>query len=172
MLNVPGHKFDVTDFARMQQDTVSLTARDFQAILKTWQPTAGSDAEKIRSEILTWDCDMASSSRPALIYEVWTEHLHSAILPKGIASTRLAPEILLSELKSTPNRNVWTSLSCGRISSWQLFREINGQIRFKGHVTEMAWRVEFNIKLHHRTRPAAAVEKIAAEVVSLDAGSA
>ncbi len=36
-----GQKFDVADFAHMQQDTVSLPARDFLVILKDWRPGGG-----------------------------------------------------------------------------------------------------------------------------------
>ena len=46
------------------------------------------------------------SSKAALLYEVWIEHLHRALLPMGIASVRLAPDILLNELKASPQKNV------------------------------------------------------------------
>ena len=48
-----GKKFDVSDFARMQQDTVSLPAREFAAILKDWHPAEASEAAKARSTILS-----------------------------------------------------------------------------------------------------------------------
>ncbi|MDQ2712519.1 MAG: penicillin acylase family protein [Acidobacteriota bacterium] len=100
-----GRKFDVDDFARMQQDMVSLPARDFIAILRDWHPPEETAAQRIRSEMLNWDCNVGMDSKAALVYEVWIEHLHRAILPKGIASTRLAPDVLLSELKADPGRN-------------------------------------------------------------------
>jgi penicillin amidase len=100
-----GRKFDVDDFAHMQQDTVSLPARDFVAMLKHWRPAQGSEAEKVRSEILTWDCDVSADSKAALVYEVWIEHLHRAMLPKGIASVRLAPDVLLNEVKASSQRD-------------------------------------------------------------------
>ena len=98
-------KFDVDDFARMQQDTVSLPARDFLAILKDWHPAEDSAAAKVRSEMLAWDCNVTMNSNAALVYEVWIEHLHQAMLPKGIASVRLAPDILLNEVKASPDRD-------------------------------------------------------------------
>jgi len=94
-----GKKFDVDDFAHMQQDTVSLPARDFLAMLKEWH------SAKIPSELLHWDCNVSMDSKAALIYEVWIEHLHAAMLPKGIASIRLAPDIVLKELKARPDRD-------------------------------------------------------------------
>lgn len=97
-------KFDVDDFERMQQDTVSLPARDFLALLKDWHP-ADSGLAKVRSDMLRWDCNLSMDSKAALIYEVWVEHVHRAILPKGIASVRLAPDILLNELKRSPTRD-------------------------------------------------------------------
>ena len=100
-----GEKFSVDDFARMQQDTISLPARDFLALVKDWHPGEGSKAAKVRSELLAWDANLTMDSNAALVYEVWIEHLHKAILPKGIASTRLAPDILLNEIKASPERD-------------------------------------------------------------------
>ncbi len=100
-----GHNFDVDDFARMQQDTVSLPARDFLTILKVWHPAETGEAAGVRTALLAWDCNVAMDSRPALIYEVWIEHLHRALLPKGIASTRLAPDILLRELNRRADKD-------------------------------------------------------------------
>ncbi len=100
-----GKKFDVSDFARMQQDTVSLPAREFAAILKDWHPAEASEAAQARSTILSWDANVALDSKAALLYEVWIEHLHDAIRPKGIASQRLAPEIVLRELKASLERD-------------------------------------------------------------------
>lgn len=100
-----GKKFDVDDFARMQQDTVSLPARDFVAMLKDWHPAAESAAGKIRAELLNWDCNVSMDSKAALLYEVWIQHLHDAMLPKGIASIQLAPDIVLKELKARPDRD-------------------------------------------------------------------
>ncbi len=100
-----GQKFDVDDFARMQQDTVSLPARHFLAMLKEWRPAEGSEAAKVRAAMLHWDCNVTMDSSAALIYEVWIEHLHRAVLPKGIASIRLAPDVLLNEVKASPDRD-------------------------------------------------------------------
>lgn len=100
-----GRKFDVDDFARMQQDTVSLPARDFLVVLKDWHTAESGEAASVRTEMLRWDCNVSMDSRAALIYEVWIEHLHQALLPKGIASTHLTPDILLEELKSSPDKD-------------------------------------------------------------------
>ena len=101
-----GQKLDVDDFVRMQQDVISLPARDFQSVLKGWHPGASTEAAHIRSELLNWNASVDMSSKAALLYEVWIEHLHRALLPKGIASVRLAPDILMNELKASPQKNV------------------------------------------------------------------
>jgi penicillin amidase len=100
-----GRKFDVDDFAHMQQDTLSLPARDFVAMLKEWHPAEGSEAARVRAAMLIWDCNVTMDSSVASIYEVWIEHLHGAVLPQGIASVRLAPDVLLKEVKASPERD-------------------------------------------------------------------
>ncbi len=100
-----GRKFDVDDFARMQQDTISLPARDFVSMLKQWHPAEGSQSAKVRAAMLSWDCNLSMESSTALIYEMWIEHLHDAVFPKGIASVRLAPDVLLNEVRTSPERN-------------------------------------------------------------------
>jgi penicillin G amidase len=74
-------------------------------MLKSWHPAEQSDAAKVRSELLNWDCNVSMDSKAALIYEVWIQNLHDAMLPKGIASVRLAPGIVLKELNARPDRD-------------------------------------------------------------------
>src|SRR2546421_702990 len=50
-----GRKFDVGDFERMQQDTVSLVARDFIDVLKNWNPPEQSRAAHIKNLFMEWD---------------------------------------------------------------------------------------------------------------------
>jgi penicillin amidase len=100
-----GKKFTSIDFARIEQDTVSLPARDFLKLLQGWTPAEGSDQAAIRSELLQWDCNLSTDSKPALIYEVWIERIHREILPPGIASTRLAPDILLREVSARSDKS-------------------------------------------------------------------
>jgi penicillin amidase len=59
--------------------------------------------------MLAWDCNLAMDSNPALIYEIWIEHLHNRIVPHGIPSTRLAPDILIKELQSRPDKDALLS---------------------------------------------------------------
>jgi penicillin amidase len=99
-----GRKFDADDFARLQQDTISLPARNFLRVLEKWRPAAGTEGAKMRTVLLNWDCNITMDSRVALIYEVWIEHLHHALLPKGVESVRLAPDVLLNEIESSPEK--------------------------------------------------------------------
>ncbi len=100
-----GQKFGIDDFEHMQQDTVSLPARDFLVILKDWRPAEGTQSARIRQSLLEWNCNVSMDSEAALIFEVWMNHLHSEVLPKGIASTRLSPEVLLKEIKTRSDRD-------------------------------------------------------------------
>jgi penicillin G amidase len=97
-----GRKFGVADFARMQQDTVSLPARDFQNVLRKWHPPAGSSAAQAQADLLHWNCNMSLDSRAALIFEVWIRNITDAVSPPGLHSGRLAPDIVLSELERQP----------------------------------------------------------------------
>jgi penicillin G amidase len=73
--------------------------------LKQWHPAPGSDVAAVREAILNWDCNVSMDSRAALIYEVWIQHLQRALLPTGIASLRLAPDVLVNELNSRPDKD-------------------------------------------------------------------
>jgi len=104
-------KFDVDDFERMQQDTVSLVARDFVALLKDWNPPEGSQGAQIRSEMLDWDGNIALNSRQALIYEIWIRQLSSKLSAKVLPFPRTNPRAVLAGLKNIPQLNELLSLS-------------------------------------------------------------
>ena len=96
-----GKKFDVDDFARMQQDVASLPARRFQQVLKKWRPQPGSSAAQAADELLNWDGVLRADSRPALIYEVWLQKLGPAVFAANAAVADL--ELLLHTLESQTN---------------------------------------------------------------------
>jgi penicillin amidase len=89
----------------MQQDTVSLPARAFQKVLQTWNPKMQGEEENARAKLLRWDCNVSMQSFPALLYEIWIERIHDAVLPPDLASGRLAPDIVLQELNRRPDRD-------------------------------------------------------------------
>ena len=142
-----GKKFDVDDFAHMQQDTVSLPARDFLVMLKDWKPAEESEAAAVRSEMLRWDCNVSMESRAALVYEVWIEQLHRAMLPQGIASTRLAPDILLSELKASAERDAVLDRTLGAALAEIRERLGAGQAEWKwGNLHKVYFRHALGVK--------------------------
>ncbi len=107
-------KFDVQDFERMQQDTVSLVARDFVALLKDWGPPEGSQAAQIRTQMLDWDGNVTLTSKPALMYEIWLGRLRSKLSAKVLPYPRTNPRSVLSSLKSIPQLNELLSVSLRR----------------------------------------------------------
>ena len=104
-------KFDIEDFERMQQDTVSLVARDFVELLKSWMPAEGSRAAQIRMQMLDWDGNLALTSKPALIYELWLARLNGKLSVKVLPSPRNTPRAVLASLKSVPQLNELLTVS-------------------------------------------------------------
>ncbi len=94
--------FDVADFERMQQDTVSLVARDFVSLLKVWNPPEGSRASAIRAQMLSWDANLAVDSKQALIYELWLSRLNGKLSAKVLPYPRTNPRAVLASLKTIP----------------------------------------------------------------------
>jgi penicillin amidase len=98
-------KFGIADFERMQQDTHSLPARKFVAVVKAWKPESGTLGSRLAPEFTQWDGNMAMDSKEALIYEEWVNHLESLLFPELKAGVRVAPEIVLHELEASPKRD-------------------------------------------------------------------
>ncbi|HVT95351.1 MAG TPA: penicillin acylase family protein [Bryobacteraceae bacterium] len=92
-----GRKFDIEDFIRLQQDTVSIPARHFIEFLRGWKPKPGSESERIQKQFLGWDANVSAGSETALIYEFWMERLESKLVPAA-AGARAAPSVVLREL--------------------------------------------------------------------------
>lgn len=95
-------KFDVDDFELMQQDTVSLVARDFLSLLRVWQPPPGSRDSFIRGQLLDWDCNISMHSKAALIYEIWHARLNSKLTAKILPAPRIHPREVMERLKTNP----------------------------------------------------------------------
>jgi penicillin amidase len=95
-------KFDVDDFELMQQDTVSLVARDFLDLLRVWHPAQGSQEASIRAQVLDWDCNVSLNSKAALIYEIWHARLNSKLTAKILPAPRIHPREVMESLKTNP----------------------------------------------------------------------
>ena len=95
-------KFSVEDFARMQQDVVSLPARRFQQVLSKWNPSPGTRAALVRQSLVDWDRTLSADSAPALIYEYWMAQLPRRVFGEDIGKgTDL--ETLLRTLEDSPD---------------------------------------------------------------------
>lgn len=104
-------KFGVDDFELMQQDTVSLVARDFLGLLKVWHPETGSREDHFRAQLLHWDCNLTVNSKPALIYEIWHARLNSKLTPRVLPAPRIHPREVMQSLKTSPELNQLLSSS-------------------------------------------------------------
>ena len=81
-------KFTVTDMERLQQDTVSLPARELVPLLKS-VTVADPVAQEARKRLLAWNFDLERESVAATIYEFWALKLGPlAFQPKVPESAR------------------------------------------------------------------------------------
>lgn len=92
------HKLSLADMENLQNDVVSLPARDLQALLKPAAGTAPSSSAKL---LLDWDCAVAADSIAATLYEFWDSELRDAVTKltvpaeaQKIAGKFALPEIL------------------------------------------------------------------------------
>jgi penicillin G amidase len=98
-------KFSIADFEQMQQDTVSLPARKFVAMVKTWEPRPDSRGSQQKPAFIRWNGDMRMDSKEALVYEAWVTHLEGLVFPALKPPTRIDPDVFLSELQASPKRD-------------------------------------------------------------------
>jgi penicillin amidase len=80
-----GQNLDVDDMARLQNDVVSLPAREFQGLLHAAEKGSQSNDAAVRT-ILDWDASVTCESHAAALYEAWLLILEKAVYH------RLAPE--------------------------------------------------------------------------------
>ncbi|RYU95173.1 penicillin acylase family protein [Emticicia agri] len=74
-----GKRQSVTDFMQLQNDYVSLPARNFVPLLKGVS-SKDKDTEKAIKLLLDWDFDMQPSSVPATIYLEWSELMEKELI--------------------------------------------------------------------------------------------
>jgi penicillin amidase len=70
------HKLSLRDMEDLQNDVVSLPARELQSLLKSAAGSAPSRAAKL---LLDWDCAVAPDSSAATLYEFWVLELSDAV---------------------------------------------------------------------------------------------
>ena len=92
-------KFSVADFERMQQDVVSIPARRFQAVLRSWFTP---DNPAVVRKLLEWNAAVTADSSAAAIYEVWISKLPEAVFGADLGR-RTDLLMLLKTLESVPH---------------------------------------------------------------------
>ncbi len=70
------HKLSLEDMENLQNDVVSLPARELQGLLKR---AAGSSPGSTAKVLLDWDCAIAADSAAATLYEFWVAELRDAV---------------------------------------------------------------------------------------------
>lgn len=78
-----GHKLRVADMEDLQNDVVSLPARELQSLLKRPASDAHNSAARL---LLDWNCALTTDSSAATLYEFWVKELREAL------SDRVVPE--------------------------------------------------------------------------------
>jgi len=73
------HKLSIEDMENLQNDVVSLPARELQSLLKHAAGNAPSSAAKL---LLDWDCTVTTNSTAASLYEFWAAELRDAVTQK------------------------------------------------------------------------------------------
>jgi len=71
------HKLSLADMENLQNDVVSLPARELQGLLKR---AAGSSPGNTAKVLLDWDCAIAADSAAATLYEFWVAELRDAVI--------------------------------------------------------------------------------------------
>ena len=73
------HKLSLEDMEDLQNDVVSLPARELHGLLKRAARSSPGSAAKV---LLDWDCAIAADSAAATLYEFWVAELRDAVTKK------------------------------------------------------------------------------------------
>lgn len=76
-------RIDVADLQRIQQDTISLPAREMLPVLLATVPNTGKEKE-VMAVLARWDGDMARGSAGAAIFNVWIKQLAAELVGRQI----------------------------------------------------------------------------------------
>jgi penicillin G amidase len=71
-----GHKLRLEDMEQLQNDVVSLPARELQGLLRRAAQNTSTAAAKL---LLDWDCAFTADSQAATLYEFWDAELRDAL---------------------------------------------------------------------------------------------
>ena len=92
-----GHKLTLGDMENLQNDVVSLPARDLQALLKHAVGSAPTSSAKL---LLDWDCAVTADSIAATLYEFWDAELRDAVTKLAVPAQaqKIAGKFALPEI--------------------------------------------------------------------------
>jgi len=92
-----GHKLSLADMENLQNDVVSLPARDLQVLLKHAADSAPSRSVKL---LLDWDCAVTADSIAATLYEFWDAELRDAVTKLAVPAEaqKIAGKFALPEI--------------------------------------------------------------------------
>ena len=99
-------KLSVRDMEDLQNDVVSLPARELQSLLKQAASKVGGTPAASLKILLEWQCDFPESSTAATLYEFWVAELEEAVSAKVIpgdaakAAGKLSVPRILKELSN------------------------------------------------------------------------
>ena len=91
------HKLSLADMENLQNDVVSLAAREVQALLKHAAGNAPSSSAKL---LLDWDCAVTAGSTAATLYEFWDAELRDAVTKLAVPpeAQKIAGKLALPEI--------------------------------------------------------------------------
>jgi penicillin G amidase len=91
------HKVSLADMENLQNDVVSLPARDLQVLLKHAAGNAPSASAKL---LLDWDCAVTADSVAATLYEFWDAELRDAVTKLAVPpeAQKIAGKLALPEI--------------------------------------------------------------------------
>jgi len=92
-----GHKLSLADMENLQNDVVSLPARELQTLLKRAAGSAPSSSAKL---LLDWDCAVTTDSIAATLYEFWDAELRDAVTKLAVPAEaqKIAGKFALPEI--------------------------------------------------------------------------
>jgi penicillin amidase len=76
-------KLGLADMENLQNDVVSLPARDLKGLLK---PAAGNAPDVAAKLLLDWDCAVTADSGAASLFEFWAKELEDAVTKKAVSA--------------------------------------------------------------------------------------
>jgi penicillin amidase len=113
-----GEKFSLESMKKLQQDYLSIPARDLVPFLKNLH-SKDATAEKAIQMLLAWDFVLEENSVEAAIYTAWFHRLRNNVWDVLVPNSNRAavprrPMKIMMESLARPNEKCWKNLEAGR----------------------------------------------------------